>query len=82
MTLGKPLDKKALLREMRGSEAGDTEERDRILGNALRHLSERGIEYVPLALEEDIQDSYEDDDIDTFRETVRGWMVALAKAAA
>lgn len=78
MPLGKSLDKKALLREMRG----DDEERDRILGNALRHLSERGVPYVPLALEDEINVSYEDDDLDTFRETVRGWMVALAKAAA
>lgn len=70
--------KAELLREMRGDEA----ERDRILGNALRHLSERGVPYVPLALEDEINVSYEDDDLDTFRETVRGWMVALAKAAA
>lgn len=76
--LGPLKSKKELLREMRG----DDKERDRILGNALRHLSARGVPYVPLALEEDIQDSYEDDDLGTFRKTVRGWMVALAKAAA
>jgi hypothetical protein len=52
-------------------------ERDRILATAMQHLSRHNIAYVPLDVEEDIEISYQRDDLDGFRETVRGWMRQL-----
>ena len=52
-------------------------ERDRILATAMQHLSRHSIAYVPLDVEEDIEISYQRDDLDGFRETVRGWMRQL-----
>ena len=74
--------KDELLREMRGEaiSADDEAERDQILRNALTYLSSRGVLYVPLAIEEDIQTSYEDDTLDEFRDTVRGWIAELVRA--
>ena len=50
----------------------DHAERDRILATAMQHLSRHNIAYVPLDVEEDIEISYQRDDLDGFRETVRG----------
>jgi hypothetical protein len=55
----------------------DHAERDRILATAMQHLSRHNIAYVPLDVEEDIEISYQRDDLDRFRETVRGWMRQL-----
>jgi hypothetical protein len=55
-------------------------ERDRILVTAMHHLSRHNITYVPLDVEEDIEISYHRDDLDGFRETVRGWMRQLRGA--
>ena len=56
-------------------------ERDRILATAMQHLSRHNIAYVPLDVEEDIEISYQRDDLDGFRETVRGWMRQLRGAS-
>jgi hypothetical protein len=56
-------------------------ERDRILATAMQHLSRHNITYVPLDVEEDIEISYHRDDLDGFRETVRGWMRQLQGAS-
>jgi hypothetical protein len=58
----------------------DHAERDRILATAMQHLSRHNIAYVPLDVEEDIEISYQRDDLDGFRETVRGWMRQLRGA--
>ena len=55
----------------------DHAERDRILATAMQHLSSHNIAYVPLDVEEDIEISYQRDDLEGFRETVRGWMCQL-----
>ena len=55
----------------------DHAERDRILATAMQHLSRYSIAYVPLDVEEDIETSYQRDDLDGLRETVRGWMRQL-----
>jgi hypothetical protein len=55
----------------------DHAERDRILATAMQHLSRHNIAYVPLDVEEDIEISYQRDDLEGFRETVRGWMRQL-----
>ena len=55
----------------------DHAERDRILAAAMQHLLRYSIAYVPLDVEEDIEISYQRDDLDRFRETVRGWMCQL-----
>ena len=59
----------------------DHAERDRILATAMQHLSRYNIAYVPLDVEEDIEISYQRDDLDEFRETVRGWMRQLRGAS-
>ena len=56
----------------------DHAERDRILATAMQHLLRHNIAYVPLDVEEDIESSYQRDDLlDGFRETLRGWMRQL-----
>lgn len=55
--------------------------KDEMLDKALRHLSKKGVEYVPLDIEEDVNLEYEQDDLDAFRETLRGWVVELRSAA-
>jgi hypothetical protein len=55
--------------------------RDRILVTAMQHLSRHNIAYVPLGVEEDIETSYQRDDLDGLRETVRGWMRQLRGAS-
>ena len=55
----------------------DRADRDRILATAMQHLSRYNIVYVPLDVEEDIEISYQRDDLDRFRETVGGWMRQL-----
>jgi hypothetical protein len=55
----------------------DHAERERILATAMQHLSRHHIAYVPLDVEEDIEISYQRDDLDGLRETVRGWMRQL-----
>ena len=52
-------------------------ERDRILATAMQHLSRHNIAYMPLEIEEDIEISYQRDDLEGFREMVRGWMRQL-----
>jgi hypothetical protein len=59
----------------------DHAERDRILATAMQHLSRHNITYVPLDVEEDIEISYQQDDLDGLRETVRGWMRQLRGAS-
>jgi len=59
----------------------DHAERDRILATAMQHLSRYNITYVPLDLEEDIEISYQRDDLEGLRETVRGWMRQLRGAS-
>jgi hypothetical protein len=59
----------------------DHAERDRILARAMQHLSRYNIAYVPLDVEEDIEISYQRDDLDGFRETVRGWICQLRGAS-
>jgi hypothetical protein len=59
----------------------DHAERDRILATAMQHLLRYSIVYVPLDVEEDIEISYQRDDLDEFRETVRGWMRQLRGAS-
>jgi len=59
----------------------DHAERDRILAAAMQHLSRYNIAYVPLDVEEDIEISYQQDDLNGFRETVRGWMRQLRGAS-
>lgn len=56
-------------------------ERDVILGRVRTYLAEHNVPYVPLAIEEDIQASYEDDTLEEFRGVVRGWVRALVEAA-
>lgn len=63
-------------------EPGPDTDRDKILRNAYRYLAERNVSYVPIDIMDDIEASYEDDDLDAFRDTVRGWIRALAKGAA
>jgi hypothetical protein len=86
MSISKAPDKSALLVEMRGTPAyelpPDHTDRDEILRKALAYLSRRGVSYVSLDVEEDIQLSYDDDSLDKFRETVRGWIRELVKEAA
>jgi len=55
----------------------DHAERDSILATAMQHLSSHNITYVPLDVEEDIEISYQRDDLDGLREMVRGWMRQL-----
>jgi hypothetical protein len=55
----------------------DHAERDLILATAMQHLSRYSVVYVPLDVEEDIEISYQRDDLDGLRETVRGWMRQL-----
>ena len=55
----------------------DHAKRDCILATAMQHLSRHNITYVPLDVEEDIEISYQRDDLDGLRETVRGWMRQL-----
>ena len=55
----------------------DHAERDRILVTAMQHLSSYSMAYVPLDVEEDIEISYQRDDLDGLRETVRRWMRQL-----
>jgi hypothetical protein len=69
--------KDEVLRRMRN----DTDERDEILSRAMTHLSKHNVVYVPLDVEEDIEISYQRDDLDGFRETVRGWMRQLRGAS-
>lgn len=57
-------------------------QKDEMLGKALRYLSEKNVDYIPLDVEEDVNLSYEQDDLDTFRETLRGWVVELSRSAA
>jgi hypothetical protein len=59
----------------------DHAEHDRILVTAMQHLSRYSIAYVPLDVEEDIEISYQRDDLDGLRETVRGWMRQLRGAS-
>ena len=59
----------------------DHAERDRILATAMQHLSRHNIAYVPLDLEEDIEISYQRDDLDGLRETMRGWIRQLRGAS-
>ena len=59
----------------------DHAERDRILATAMQHLSRHNITYVPLDVEEDIEISYQRDDVEALRETVRGWMRQLRGAS-
>ena len=59
----------------------DHAERDRILVTAMQHLSRHNIAYVPLDVEEDIEISYQRDDLDGLRETVGGWMRQLRGAS-
>jgi hypothetical protein len=47
----------------------------------MQHLSRLNIAYEPLDVEEDIETSYQRDDRDGFRETVRGWMRQLRRAS-
>ena len=47
----------------------------------MQHLSRYSIAYVPLDVEKDIEISYQRDDLDRFRETVRGWMRQLQGAS-
>jgi hypothetical protein len=56
-------------------------ERDRILATAMQHLTRHNIAYVPLDIEKDIEISYQRDDLDGFREAVRGWMRQLRGAS-
>lgn len=56
-------------------------QKDEMLGKALRYLSEKNVDYVPLDVEEDVNLSYQQDDLDTFRETLRGWVVELRSGA-
>jgi hypothetical protein len=71
----------AVLRELpdapHAEQPVDHAERDRILTTAMQHLSRYSIAYVPIDVEEDIEISYQRDDLDGFRETVRGWMRQL-----
>lgn len=53
------------------------DERDRILRVAMTHLSEYGVSYIPLDVQEDIRASYDADSVEEFRKTVRGWMREL-----
>jgi len=46
---------------------------------ALRYLAKRGVSYIPLDIEEDINKSYEEDDLGTFRGVVRGWIKELLR---
>jgi hypothetical protein len=69
--------KDEVLRRMRN----DTDERDEILSRAMTHLSKHNVVYVPLDVEEDIEISYQRDDLDGFRETVREWMRQLRGAS-
>ena len=59
----------------------DHAERDRILATAMQHLSRLNIAYEPLDVEEDIEISYQRDDLDGLRKTVRGWMRQLRRAS-
>ena len=59
----------------------DHAKRDRILATAMQHLSRYSIVYVPLDVEEDIEISYQRDDLEGLRETVRGWMRQLRGAS-
>lgn len=54
-------------------------ERDEILRKALPDLSEQGVEYVPIDIEEDIQGSYDSDSFEEFSDTVRVWVRALLR---
>lgn len=56
-------------------------QKDEMLGKALRHLSHKNVDYIPLDVEEDVNLSMEADDLDTFRKTLRGWVVELRNAA-
>lgn len=49
---------------------------------ALTYLAERGVDYIPLDVEEDVNLSYDRDDLDTFRKTLRGWVGTLVKGGA
>jgi hypothetical protein len=69
--------KDEVLRRMRN----DTDERGEILSRAMTHLSKHNVVYVPLDVEEDIEISYQRDDLDGFRETVRWWMRQLRGAS-
>ena len=69
--------KDEVLRGMRN----DTDERDEILCRAMTHLGKHNVVYVPLDVEEDIEISYQRDDLDGFRESVRGWMRQLRGAS-
>ncbi len=56
-------------------------QKDEMLGKALRYLSQKNVEYILLDVEEDVHLSYDHDDLDTFRETLRGWVVELTRSA-
>lgn len=49
--------------------------------DALKYLAGRGVLYMPLDVEEDINVSCHEDDLDTFRQNLRGWVKELARAA-
>lgn len=59
----------------------DHSERDEILRRAMSHLSRHNVRYTPFDVEEDIELSYQRDDLEGFRETVRGWMRELRRAS-
>lgn len=50
--------------------------------DALAYLAKRGVPYMPLDVLEDVNKSFEEDDLETFRENLRGWIVELMKGAA
>lgn len=70
-----PDDLKALCKDYR-----DTIIRAIWLKLTLTHLAERGVEYVPLAVEDDINLSHDRDDLDTFRKILHGWITELVKS--
>jgi hypothetical protein len=56
------------------------DDRDSVLRKAYAYLDEKGVGYIPLDVEEDIQVSYDSDSPEEFRATVKGWMRELVKA--
>ena len=50
--------------------------------DALAFLAKRGVPYVPLDVEEDIDKSFDEDDLEGFRGVVRGWIVELTRRSA
>ena len=56
--------------------------KDQVLARAFLHLNESGVGYVPLDVEEDVNLSYAEDDLETFKGVVRGWARELLGRAA